>query len=366
MAAMAALVFVAVLSSVPFWPRRSASILAYRGMDGSVPVAAGSLVQASDSEPSLLRFSDESKVVLEPRARVDVVTLGDRAAQLALERGRVRVSVTPHRGAHYRIGAGPFDVQITGTEFHLSWDPSSDRFELALYEGHVVLSGCVFGAGFDVTAGKRVEASCNDRRMNVEPITADTRSDAAPPVPSARIAEEKIAEEPSIPPMGARSAPEKATPTWSELARNAQRRKAWARIETEGVENVIRRSAPTELMLLGDTARDVGELALARRVYQLVRSREPASHTAAFAAFALGRMEFDDRGAHREAAEWFRVYLREEPRGHLAREARGRLMEALQRAGNASAARQVAEEYLRLHPHGPHATLAEQLARVQP
>jgi TolA-binding protein len=131
------------------------------------------------------------------------------------------------------------------------------------------------------------------------------------------------------------------------------------------MEGAIQGAATAELILLGDTARGAGELAVARRVYELARRRAPGTHSAAFAAFALGRLEFDDRGAFREAAEWFGKYLREEPRGDLAREARGRLMESLHRAGSESAARQTAGEYLRLHPQGPHARLAARLARVQ-
>ena len=45
----------------------------------------------------------------------------------------------------------------------------------------------------------------------------------------------------------------------------------------------------------------------------------------------------------------------------LARDATGRQMEALSRAGDAAAAARVADEYLRQYPRGPHAPLARTL-----
>jgi outer membrane protein assembly factor BamD (BamD/ComL family) len=67
---------------------------------------------------------------------------------------------------------------------------------------------------------------------------------------------------------------------------------------------------------------------------------------------------------YRESADWFGVYLREEPRGALAREASGRQMEALHQAGDAAATRAAAESYLRLYPDGAHQALARQLLRM--
>jgi hypothetical protein len=64
------------------------------------------------------------------------------------------------------------------------------------------------------------------------------------------------------------------------------------------------------------------------------------------------------RRAHGEAARWFEVYLRERPRGDLAREAAGRLIEARLGARDRPAARAAARAYLARYPDGPHAALA--------
>jgi hypothetical protein len=70
---------------------------------------------------------------------------------------------------------------------------------------------------------------------------------------------------------------------------------------------------------------------------------------------------FDQLASFAEAARWFATYSREQRDGPLAREALGRRMEALARAGDRSAAAHVAEQYLREYPSGPHAPLAKTL-----
>jgi outer membrane protein assembly factor BamD (BamD/ComL family) len=55
------------------------------------------------------------------------------------------------------------------------------------------------------------------------------------------------------------------------------------------------------------------------------------------------------------------VYLKEQPGGPLAREAQGRLMEALYRGGDRAGASRTAEAYLSANPSGPHARLARTL-----
>jgi outer membrane protein assembly factor BamD (BamD/ComL family) len=73
-------------------------------------------------------------------------------------------------------------------------------------------------------------------------------------------------------------------------------------------------------------------------------------------------MAYDERHDFRDSAAWFQTYLREEPRGTLAREASGRLMEAYRAAGNLAAARQAAEAYIAAYPEGPHAALARSIS----
>ncbi len=111
-------------------------------------------------------------------------------------------------------------------------------------------------------------------------------------------------------------------------------------------------------MALSETARLGNRPARARQALLALRDRFPGDAQASTAAFYLGRMAGD-----REAAQWFRTYLREAPGGALRREASGRLLEVLSRSGDTAAAADAARSYLKQYPHGPHAPLA---ARVAP
>jgi len=96
-----------------------------------------------------------------------------------------------------------------------------------------------------------------------------------------------------------------------------------------------------------------------------LRKRFPGSANAAAAAFSLGRIAFERRGAYAEAVRWFSTYLSEAPNGPLMGDAVGRLMEARERQGDRAGARSDAEQYLRRFPRGPYAPLAKRLLQEQ-
>ena len=89
-----------------------------------------------------------------------------------------------------------------------------------------------------------------------------------------------------------------------------------------------------------------------------IRERFAGKPEASVATFSLGRMAFDVAHDYLGAAYWFRAYLRERPGGSLARDAEGRLIEALRRGGDNNAAKEAARRYLVDYPNGPHAALA--------
>jgi hypothetical protein len=110
-----------------------------------------------------------------------------------------------------------------------------------------------------------------------------------------------------------------------------------------------------DLVLLGDVARLAGDLNRAEEAYRAARRRFPAADRP---TFALGLIAFEGHHDYAAAGDWFASYLRLYPRGPLAREAAGRLIESRLRAGDDGEARQAAASYLRAFPEGPHAALA--------
>ncbi len=329
---------------------------------GDHPLAVGEWVSATDQSTPPIQFSDGSEVALRPGSRARLATLDSVGAHLVLESGSADVRVTPNHGAKYRVSLGPFAVDVTGTRFDVGFRPADEVFTLMLHEGKVVVSGCVLGEGRTLLAGESLSASCRAGHFEISALGASRPAASAvdeAAVPGATAAEEAAAAEPALR-ANEPQAPA-PTPTWQGLSKQGRFADAYSLIAVDGFEAAVSRAAVAELSLLGDTARFAGKPADALAAYQALRSRAAGTVSAKQAAFSIARVHFDQRAAYAEAARWFRTYLAEQPQGPLAREAEGRLMESLSRAGDRVEARKVAERYLARYPRGPHERVARQL-----
>jgi hypothetical protein len=328
------------------------------------PAVVGAWLEASEVDPLPVKFSEGTRIDIAPRSRARLVELGPSGAHLSLEGGHARVDVAKKPHAAWLLSVGPFAVRVTGTRFDLRWEPDKDEFELDLEEGHVELAGCVFGEAYRLSAGEVARASCKHAYLQI----LDRKSAARAVEPAPTVAQAP-AIEPAAPPHGDKSrerpeaarSPAEDRARFRELAEQGKYAEALAAASASGFESQCQHANAEELALLGDTARLAGDGAKASRAFQVLRRRFSGTAKAAEAAFALGRLEFDGPGSYGKAADWFKTYLREQPNGRLAREARGRLMEALHRAGDERAARDAAVQYLRDFPSGPHAALAKDI-----
>jgi transmembrane sensor len=336
------------------------------------PAAAGAWIAAPASSPVPIRFSDGTDVKLDSGGQARVLEVSARGAQLMLESGTAVLNVVPKPSAHWTVSAGPYTVEVKGTRFEIGWNPQDELLTLTLTEGRVAISGCALGEARLLYAGELLRASCREKDFQITrhapaaPATAAFAGVGAPSAAPTSPAAPGRAALPGEPPppsprAGAPRSGSAGPGTWQALARASKFKEAFDLASEGGFDAEIERASVPDLLLLGDAARLSGNSGPALRAYQKVRSRAPGTMAAANAAFALGRVYFDQLDAFAEAAHWFATYSGEQPGGPLAREALGRRMEALSRAGARSDAARTAEQYLRQYPDGPHAPLARTL-----
>jgi TolA-binding protein len=356
---------------------RQAASLTFRVGDSHRVGNVDAWLEAPREKALPLRFSDGTEVRLEPRARARVTRLEATGATVNMESGRANVAVAKRKGAAWRVAVGPFVIEVTGTRFDVDWDAANDSLALRMHEGSVTVSGCVFGQGRAIVAGETVRASCREPQLEISrraTIPADGKKEpAATGVDGDRAQPSKGVESPA---SGASSAhpethPEprakdaittsKGAVDWRELARNGRHSAAVDVAEATGFAAQCAQASAEDLVALGDAARYSGRLARAMEAYRAVRERFPGHERSAVAAFALGRIAFDQQRDYAGAARWFRAYISEQPGGRLDRDASGRLMESLSRAGDTAGARAEAKRYLERYPDGPHAEMARRL-----
>ena len=111
-------------------------------------------------------------------------------------------------------------------------------------------------------------------------------------------------------------------------------------------------------MTLGDVARFTG-MRIGRG--RLTKRRATNCPAGGARASAWGSWPSTSNATSAKRPNGSMLYLRDQPRGGLRREAMGRLLESWQRAGDQGKAAKIAQQYLLEYPTGAHAPLARQL-----
>jgi TolA-binding protein len=352
-----------------------ALVLRPRALDVTIadkPGLPGSWVAAPSDAQVPIRFSDGTDVKLASGSQARILDITGRGAHLMLESGAATLSVKPRPRAQWTVSAGPYTVEVRGTRFEIGWSPQDELLTLTLTEGKIAVSGCALGDSRPMFAGETLRASCRDKDFRITrtppPEAAETLS--APPPGAASASAGPVGAPAALAPAPGESPSPHAASTrpgaapsgaWQALARASKFKEAFDLAREAGFDNELDRAAVPDLLLLGDAARLSGSATHALRAYQKVRARAPGTPWAANAAFAMGRVYFDQMDAFAEAARWFATYSSEQHDGPLAREALGREMEARARAGDRAEAARAAGQYLRRYPNGPHAPLARTL-----
>ena len=308
-----------------------------------------------------LQFSDGSTVALAPGSNAVITSLVRSGGTLRINHGQAQMHVVHEPKTRWSVQAGPYTVIVTGTRFDVDWQPQLQQLVVKLREGHVVVSGHSSQPPTQMTAGQQLVVLGNNwtigklidgplpkplastDSLSQEAVVADVE---AHPVPAA-----------AIPEVGNSAARPSPSETWQTLANRGEYRASFELAQHDGFERICRSSSSSELLSLAEASRFAGHTESAFQALGILRIRFGGSEDAAVAAFQLGRITSNGS----RAANWFRTYLREQKRGELAREASGRLLEALSRSGDRAAAQAAANDYLDSYPHGPHAAFARKL-----
>jgi len=322
-----------------------AAIYAVSGTEGALPSA---WISVPAEAPLPLEFSDGTVVVAAPGARTRVLSTTHRGGRLAVERGKISVSVPPARGADWSFEVGPFTVLVTGTRFDVAWDAPAEVFEIEMRDGSVKVSGPTIVGLTTVGAGQRLRIALAPEAASPREAAPASATPGPAPLPEARPA-------PALPkpPRPARSAPR-----WPDLLRAGRYQEGLALVPD--LERECRAASAQDALLLADAARYAGRKPESERAHRIVRERFPGAPEAALAAFGLGRLRFE-AGDDEVAVRWFELYLAESPGGLLEPEALGRILEARIKSGELEDARKVARRYLARFPAGPQAAAARQL-----
>ena len=339
-------------------------------IEGGTELEGGYLSQSGAAGVKVL-FSEGSAFALTAGTRGRLRSVAGDGAHLAIEDGTASLAITQSRTHRWLVEAGPFLVTVKGTVFTVSWDPASERFELRLRRGHVVVSGPGVDGGISLQAGQRLVVSLPRAETVItaeQPDQAEgalTSAAPAAPAPARTAIANQIGGRPAKA-AGGPVAAAKATRTrhWAADMASGHWDRILADVDHDGVDATLESACSEDLFALADAARYRRRGDLSRAALLAQRRRFPHAPRSLDALFLLGRAEeVREHGTEEQAIAWYDDYLAQAPRGAYAAEALGRKMILTNQVGGPAGARSIAHEYLLRFPAGSYAGAARALQR---
>lgn len=329
-------------------PPRAALQGAWQGR--SLPERSRVVAPAERGET--LSFSDGSRVALGARAEIALSKLAPEQARLELARGHLDATIQKGTGRAWTVAAGPYSVRVVGTAFTVDWDAGNRSFAVNVREGKVLVTGSNLGrAGVLLGPGERLERQGSPaEQAQGAAATSEQQPNGPPPStpkarPTSSLAETAIASS--------------LEPDFRSQAARGDYAAAIVAARRAGFDRLAAELSAKDLLLLANTARYAGSASEARGALLKLRERFPGSPSAAHAALLLASQAEDRDKNQNEAERWLRTFVMESPQGELAAGARARLLAMLVRRRARAEAEQIARDYLRLHPSGPHVAQAQ-------
>jgi hypothetical protein len=178
--------------------------------------APGGRIDTAAGHPAQIRFSDGTNIALGERSAGRVRERTRAGATFTLERGHATFAVVHRPGASWLVEAGPFQIAVTGTRFHVRWAEEPGGLEVEMLEGSVTVRGGLAGRGVSLRAGQRLMAYAGRGSLTIGPANQPSALAAPAPLPAAPA----VAPVPSGTPLPAPAAP-RATATEHRAHRHA-------------------------------------------------------------------------------------------------------------------------------------------------
>jgi ferric-dicitrate binding protein FerR (iron transport regulator) len=334
----------------------------------------------TDAHNAVIDFSDGSRVEMSKGTTSQIEIAGNHAARTRLTAGDMEVSVHHAQDTDYRFLAGPYEVRVVGTKFHLSWQPRTGQFSVEMHEGRVRVLG---PGALDraVSAGEILNLSSSHQALASQ-TAASPASEPAQPSANAATPRHAIGARHAVPSAadGASSARGSAIASalgeneahspqslakadavpWSALVAKGRFAEVVSAAESFGTERALRERGSADLSALAHAANYTGRTALAVSAWTALRERFTGQKAARQSAFFIGRV-YDQQGRAAEALRWLNAYLSEASGDVYASEALGRKLAVVQKLQGPGPARAIAEDYLARFPKGAYAPTARAL-----
>jgi len=119
-------------------------------------VTRGEEIDVVGNSDAALRFSDGTDVGLDVGTRLAVTARDARGARLRLQSGRARFQVVHRPNAAWKVDAGPYLIEVTGTVFAVRWVEAEQTIEVAMESGSVRVSGPLLSDRMELRTGQRL------------------------------------------------------------------------------------------------------------------------------------------------------------------------------------------------------------------
>jgi transmembrane sensor len=320
------------------WSPPSASPLAPSALAVAAPASP-----VRRGEPSVVPLDGKSTLVWKDTAPEHVV--------VAVDRGGARCEASVPGTGGVRIEGGPVAVLANDAAF-VAERVAGDRLRVTVERGRVRVLWALREE--DLVAGQ----SDTFPRLDDGARAASASAAAEPPrSPTPRSPS-------SSAPAGSSAAAGASAPVangWRELARQGSYDEAYEHLRREGGP----KDEVNDLLLAADVARLGHHPADAVAPLRQVEQAHASDPRASLAAFTLGRVLLTQLGQPAAAADAFARARALSPGGALDEDALAREVEARSRAGDASAARRLADEYLQRFPTGSRAASVRRFGGIE-